>query len=368
MGGVCIGLEEKSASIWECMICKWVKDGIWDANRERDDAVLAGVEPSKCIVPAHSCGPLCNRFATFEAHCESETHRRCVKFFLSGHHSEAMRGEFALSLDHFVGQLSTIHHRDRIRSKLYLYVKKGRNEEATRNLISAMNLLQTSMKQDFVAALALGACKQLAVTVARNDPINCFPPFISEEDVRSFLQGRKDEWKRHKAAVLEGGCVELIVSLVLPFLPEFTRQGEWNVRPKTHKNALIEQGPSEILVQDAGSSVANGLYRQNGLYNGGFKYLQVARHMHEGELHKFYLLLCNVTDHVKEWFISTVPLGVHPGASSDTDYYRSALAADAADIRTPPRSGWLDIGEGIPPAPRLQLRYTSASEYAIWWE
>jgi hypothetical protein len=299
-----------------------------------------------------------------ETHYTSKTHRSCVNMFLSGHHSEAMRAEFALKLDHFVGQLSTINHRDRIRSKLYLYVKKGRNEEATRNLISAMNLLQTSMKQDFVAALALGACKQLSVTVARNDPIICFPSFTSEEDVRSFLQGRKDEWKRHKAAVLEGGCVELIVSLVLPFLPEFTQQGEWNIAPKTRKNALISEGPSEILVEDAGSTVVNGLYRHDGLHHGGFKYLKVARHTRNGQLHKIYLFLCPVISGAKRWFISSVPLALHPGTDSDTDYYFSALEAD--DSRTPPQSGWGSRGEGIPPAPHL--RYTSTSDYAIWWE
>jgi hypothetical protein len=370
MGEVCLGLEESSPSVWQCMICRCVADGInlCNADPRRTDDRVPVVESSACIVTACSYGPSSNRFAAFETHYQSETHRRCVTMFFSGSHSRSIRDKINRWLVPVVDDLSTTNHRNRIRILLHAYVTEG----TTRSLTAAMGLLQDSATHDLGAALGLGVWKHLAISAARKDPLNHPQYFVDEEEMRAFLQNRKDSWKQHKTVILEQGGIQLIASLVLPYLPEATDQ-EWSSRisnftPDTRMYALHEEIPSEILVEGAGTHIVNGLYRRHGLWAGGSKFLSVSRHVDDGRECTMYILLAeraNRADPDKYWFFGSAPAAwlTEPGMTVPKWYYCSKTTA--ANFHTPPRSGWLRCPSGTLGVPCLDLRFTSDG---IWWE
>jgi hypothetical protein len=128
----------------------------------------------------------------------------------------------------------------------------------------------------------------------------------------------------------------------------------------SHSSSAESEGPSEILVDGAGNSAVNGLYRQNGFTGElGFKYLKESQHNHNGQDHNVYIVSCQVSNNTTHWFFSSVPVGMNPGTSMDIDYYTIPVVDD--DFVTPIAAEWVITGEGRAPTPRLSLRYTRTS-------
>jgi hypothetical protein len=382
MDGLCLGLERNSESVWECMICGWVENGVESANKDRARENLP--EIPTIVEYAHrfvrKVRPS-NQLALFESHYQSETHRRCVNAFLSANHPESMREKLARLLDPYAAQLATSSQRERVHSQLYLYVMKGSNIEATQCLISALSRLQACMKQDLVVPLALAVCKHLSLSLARKEKLEACPTFVDEDEMRSFLRGREDAWKRYKLSVLESGQVELIVSMVLPFVPEFTgppiASRQWAAvrrdllasmgeQPKKRLNAVNEECPSEIVITGAGTALVNGTYRQHGFYRGCFAYVKKGPYLHQGREYEIYIVRCSVVDADEDkWYISGTPVGTEPVSDDDVDYYASDVV-EVDDCRIPTKRGWGVAGVGTMPVPRFTFRF-SVGEDRIWW-
>jgi hypothetical protein len=223
MGTWCMGLKQESPLKWKCEICSRITNAMENANRtlpdfpevDREHASVAIPEPH---APAHSLYDL------FEAHYQSKTHIICVYLLLLGafRHGNDFKNMVADWLDPFIENFTTRDDRHTISRFMYLYIRSGDSrKESGKCLGNALMLSHESMRRQIRSSLALGCCKQLAVSLARAELFDSPTTFVKEEDIRSFLLKRQDAWKQHKAVVLAGGQVSLIVSLVLPFLPEF---------------------------------------------------------------------------------------------------------------------------------------------------
>jgi hypothetical protein len=75
---------------------------------------------------------------------------------------------------------------------------------------------------------------------------------------------------------------------------------------------------------------------------------------------KFSIFLCNVSNNMKHWYISIVPVSGSTGTSSDIDFHAAPMTAESTHV--PPKSGWIKAVEGKDPAPRLVHRYANAYE------
>jgi hypothetical protein len=126
---------------------------------------------------------------------------------------------------------------------------------------------------------------------------------------------------------------------------------------KPHPVSTENQGHFTILVESAGNSAVNGIYRRNGLTaEGGIKYRKERQHDQNGQDHDVYILPCRVDNGTIHWFISSAPVGMNAGTSTDIDYFSSPVIADN-DFLVPPVDRWIPVGEGRAPTPILSLRY-----------
>jgi hypothetical protein len=258
MGTWCMGLKQESPLKWKCRLCSCIATAVDEENAMRSSCGMPALpvvdrENTRVDIPepqttAHSVSEI------FEAHYRSVTHKSCVIVLLGGEfeHSDDSRNIFADWLDPFVDSLTVSDDRDRISRQMYLYVRNDKGKvESSQYLGSALSLLHKSMQLEIRTTLALASCKQLAISLARAEPLDSPPAFASEDDIRSFLKGRQDSWKRHKATVLEGGRASLIASLVLPFLPEFVEPG-FAIASDSHQNAKrrrVQESSSASLQQ-----------------------------------------------------------------------------------------------------------------------
>jgi hypothetical protein len=239
MGSLCMGLEQESPCKWQCEICSRIATAVdkqnairsrWQPPIDREHTRVDIPEPQP------TADSLSERL---ESHYQSLTHKRCVVLLLGVEfgHADDVRNKVADWLDPLVDSLTVCDDRDKISRQMYLYVRSGQNNvKSGEYLASALTLLHKSMQLEIRTALALASCKQLAIALARAEPLDSPTAFASEDDIRSFLLGRQDAWKRHKATVREGGRVNLIVLLVLPFLPEFVKPG-FAIASDSHQNA-----------------------------------------------------------------------------------------------------------------------------------
>jgi len=115
---------------------------------------------------------------------------------------------------------------------------------------------------------------------------------------------------------------------------------------------FANEGPFQIHVDGAGQAAVNGVYKQDGHFQGACRYVM------EGswgdKVNKFYIFQCNVSNNTKHWYISIVPPGANPGTSSDIDFYSAPATVDYLNI--PPQKGWVKAAEGKDPPPSLYYR------------
>ena len=106
-------------------------------------------------------------------------------------------------------------------------------------------------------------------------------------------------------------------------------------------------GPYQIIVDGAGNPSINGVYDQDGHFQGACRYARTGRW--ESRPHRFAIFQCNVSNNTKHWYISIVPPGTVPGTSADIDFYTAPVNDDCRVV--PPRTGWVkaQCGEGNSP-------------------
>jgi hypothetical protein len=218
-GTWCFGLEETHGSQWTCKICETAAFVVNKRNARPGETPVPVIheEDTQLVIP-ESRTPARSNEDLFECHYQSPTHRRCVDILLKApKHGSDWRSKAPDFLDPFIENLTSHADRAYIGEQMYWYLKQGHG----RFLASALTMLHGSMQQEIRSLLTLMCCKQLSISLARMDPFDSPTAFVNEEEIRSFPSRRQDAWKQHKTAVLAGGDVGLIVSLVLSFLPEF---------------------------------------------------------------------------------------------------------------------------------------------------
>lgn len=113
--------------------------------------------------------------------------------------------------------------------------------------------------------------------------------------------------------------------------------------------------PAEIIVEDAGHPVVNGVYHRDGYFEGACRYSMHGKY--KGELSVFSLFQCNVSNNTKHWYISIVPRNSQPGTSTDIDFYSAPVLDNCAQY--PPTNTWTTSNEGRDPPPKLIYRDTA---------
>jgi hypothetical protein len=125
---------------------------------------------------------------------------------------------------------------------------------------------------------------------------------------------------------------------------------------RPHSSSTENEGPFTIVVEGAGNCAVNGLYRQNGLSaEGDVQYMKESRHSLSGRVHDVYVRPYRASTETGRWFFTSVSVGLDLGTSEEIDYYSCPVVG--GDFLTPPAVGWVPVGEGRAPAPRLTNRY-----------
>ena len=106
-----------------------------------------------------------------------------------------------------------------------------------------------------------------------------------------------------------------------------------------------------VIVSKAGLDAVNGVYHRDGTFDNAGKYTKTG-HWNNGE-HVFSLFRCNVSNNTRHWYISIVPSGVHPGTSTDIDFYSTPVSRENPDF--PPSDGWTRAKEGLSPVPIVTI-------------
>jgi ubiquitin carboxyl-terminal hydrolase 9/24 len=107
---------------------------------------------------------------------------------------------------------------------------------------------------------------------------------------------------------------------------------------------------TEVLVSNAGFGEVNGSYSKDGVHDRAYKFSK--RGVYNNKEVIYSLFKCNVSNNTQHWYISIVPHNVHPGTSSDIDFYSAEVKRDSELF--PPLSGWTRSSAGIDPSPTLQ--------------
>ena len=123
-----------------------------------------------------------------------------------------------------------------------------------------------------------------------------------------------------------------------------------------YPNDVSRTYPEEVIVEQAGNEIVNGIYKRDGYHEGAIKFSKTGRY--NGEPAAFSLYKCRVSNNTKHWYISLVPPDCVPGTSYDTDFYCAPEATDRHDL--PPLGGWAKSNEGVDPLPYVSFRNWSS--------
>ena len=110
-------------------------------------------------------------------------------------------------------------------------------------------------------------------------------------------------------------------------------------------------GPYQIKIEGAGTEQVNGVYSQDGYFEGACKYSRQG--LWNGVTDRFYIFQCNVSNNTKHWYISIIPSGGNPGTSADIDFYTAPVNKECEQV--PPENTWIKGPEGKDPVPSLHF-------------
>lgn len=111
----------------------------------------------------------------------------------------------------------------------------------------------------------------------------------------------------------------------------------------SRRRSSSDESIRDVIVENAGSVGANGLYAACGTWDGVQMYTKKGR---------YFLFRSNSKGNSKRWYLAIVPENSNPGEPSDIDLY-SARCMDDSSI--PPDMGWITMDDGLEPAPRVRL-------------
>jgi importin subunit alpha-6/7 len=196
-GSLYLGLEQKSPPIWECRICSTVRSTPAEELGRQGVLFCQNIRKEDCLVEA----PLASEQSkVFEAHYQSENHQRCVQAFLVIGHDDELRGITSRWLGPFVEQIPTKKASKDVSRKLYLYDKCGNTARATEYFAKALLLMHKERK----LAIQASMYEQLQRLFVRASLIDSTPRHRTGQSSSS-----------------EGDSLDMVIFLVLPFLPEF---------------------------------------------------------------------------------------------------------------------------------------------------
>jgi importin subunit alpha-6/7 len=196
-GSLYLGLEQKSPLIWECRICSTVRNTPAEELGRQGVLFCPNIRGEDCLVEA----PLATaQSKMLEAHYQSENHRRCVQAFLVIGHNDELRGITSRWLGPFVEQMPANKASKEVRRKLYLYNRCGNTARTTEYFAKALLLLHKERK--------------LAIQRSMYEPLELL--FVRASLIDSTPGPRP--WQSTSS---EGDSLDMVIFLVLPFLPEF---------------------------------------------------------------------------------------------------------------------------------------------------
>jgi importin subunit alpha-6/7 len=196
-GSLYLGLEQKSHSIWECQICSTLLNIPAHELGRQGVLFCRNIREEDCLVEAPRATVLSKMF---EAHYQADVHRRCVQAFLVIGHYDELRGITSRWLGPFVEQMPVNKASKEVRRKLYLYNRCGNTAHTTEYFAKALLLLHKERK----LAIEESMYEQLELVFVRASLIDSTP--------------RPRTWQSTSSG---GDSLDLVIFLVLPFLPEF---------------------------------------------------------------------------------------------------------------------------------------------------
>jgi importin subunit alpha-6/7 len=205
-GSLCIGLEKQSPSVWECLICKRISKSSEEERRRVGVRIFDPVLQEDCVVKVGESSwaspPL---LATLETHYQSNTHRRCVEaFLLLGDQCDEVRYKVTFWLEPFIACLPNSEQRGEIQELARKY--RNRGADSTVCFANALIMLQTHMKREIEESIQ----ERFRVLIAKIEPA----VFLNEDEAKILLKDSQS---------FEGDHLNLVVSLVQEYLPEFSR-------------------------------------------------------------------------------------------------------------------------------------------------
>lgn len=124
---------------------------------------------------------------------------------------------------------------------------------------------------------------------------------------------------------------------------EMKEEDSINRLSDSRRRSSSDDSVRDMVVENAGSVGANGLYAACGTWDGVQMYTKKGR---------YFVFRSNSKGNCKRWYLSIVPENSNPGEQSDIDLY-SARATD--DSSNPPENGWITMDDGLEPAPRVRF-------------
>jgi hypothetical protein len=106
-----------------------------------------------------------------------------------------------------------------------------------------------------------------------------------------------------------------------------------------------------VTATGAGLGDVNGAYNLHGSHDGVKKFRKISRI--QGREEVFTLYRCKLSDGMKRWFISIVPVDIAPGTNKDVDFYSAPATGDIDEM--PPTDRWFLQHHGRAPPPKLSF-------------
>jgi importin subunit alpha-6/7 len=199
-GSLCLGLIKPAyGHVWECRICNTVLSTSKESLKSVGVVFLDDIQSEDCRVHEDSPPSPSALSDLLEDHYQSKNHRKCVQVFLLLPHRGELRSDVCRWLDPFAMFLSRDEQRDEIKELLRQYEHSDSSPASTLVLSKALIILQAYLKTEITAAL-MTLIGQMSVASLGNPSSELLP----------------------SRTEFQGDSINLVVSLVLQFLPEFS--------------------------------------------------------------------------------------------------------------------------------------------------